>query len=79
MSNTARVIEYLDIVFNQKNLAKAEQFWGDGMIQHNPGMPNGLDVLRGFIGSADPALAYEPGLVMEHGDKCSPSAPMAQI
>ncbi len=69
MTNTARVIEYLDIVFNQKDLSRAERYWGDDMIQHNPNMPNGLDVLRGFISSADPALSYEPGLAMEHGNK----------
>lgn len=69
MSKTELVLDYLDVVFNQKDLAKAEGFWAGDMIQHNPGMPNGLDVLRGFIGSADPALAYEPGLAMEAGDK----------
>lgn len=48
-SNKAIVVEYLDAVFNQRNLAKAETYWAGNMIQHNPGMPNGLDVLRGFI------------------------------
>ncbi|MDO5631345.1 MAG: nuclear transport factor 2 family protein [Paracoccus sp. (in: a-proteobacteria)] len=69
MNNKDIVLEYLDTVFNAKDLAKAETYWGDDMIQHNPLMPNGLDVLRGFIGSADPSLSYEPGLVMESGDK----------
>lgn len=36
MSNTARVIEYLDSVFSRKDLAKAEQISGEDMIQHNP-------------------------------------------
>lgn len=68
MSNSALISEYLNVVFNEKNLAKAEAYWAEDMIQHNPAMPNGLDVLRGFISSADPALAYEQGTIMEQGD-----------
>lgn len=68
MSNVKLVREYLDIVFNQRDLTKAESYWGNNMIQHNPGMPNGLDVLRGFITSANPSPKYEPGLAMEKGN-----------
>lgn len=68
MSNKAIVIEYLDVVFNQKDLAKAETYWAGDMIQHNPSMPNGLDVLRGFITSADNQITVETGLVMESDD-----------
>lgn len=38
------------------------------MIQHNPSMPNGLDVLRGFITSEDNQISYEPGIAMEEGN-----------
>ncbi|MDO4224049.1 MAG: nuclear transport factor 2 family protein [Acinetobacter sp.] len=68
MSNKAIVAEYLDVVFNQKDLAKAETFWAGDMIQHNPAMPNGLDVLRGFITSPENNITVEVGLVMEDGD-----------
>ena len=69
MSNRKLAIEYLDVVFNQNDLGRAEGFWAGDMIQHNPQLPNGLDVLRGFISSADSTLSYEPGLAMEDGDK----------
>lgn len=70
MSNKAIISEYLNVVFNEKNLAKAETFWAGDMIQHNPTMPNGLDVLRGFIQSPEAqAMGYEQGLIMEDGDK----------
>lgn len=69
MSNSQIISDYLDIVFNQKDLAKAESYWAGDMIQHNPSMPNGLDVLRGFIQSdAAKDMAYECGLIMEQGD-----------
>ena len=68
MSNKASVIEYLDAVFNQRDLAKAEEFWAGDMIQHNPTMPNGLDVLRGFINTSAAGPTYEAGAIFEEGD-----------
>lgn len=63
-----QAINYLNAVFNEKNLEKVETFWKDDMIQHNPSMPNGLDVLRGFITSEDNQISYEPGIAMEEGN-----------
>lgn len=69
MSNRSIAIDYLNVVFNQRDLAKAETFWAGVMIQHNPAMPNGLDVLRGFISAPGPSPTYEAGLAMEDGDR----------
>ena len=63
-----QAINYLNAVFNEKDLVKVETFWKDDMIQHNPSMPNGLDVLRGFITSEDNQISYEPGISMEEGN-----------
>ena len=63
-----QAINYLNAVFNEKDLEKVETFWKDDMIQHNPSMPNGLDVLRGFITSEDNQISYEPGIAMEEGN-----------
>lgn len=63
-----QAINYLNAVFNEKDLAKVETFWKDDMIQHNPSMPNGLDVLRGFITSEDNQISYESGIAMEEGN-----------
>lgn len=63
-----QAINYLNAVFNEKDLVKVETFWKDDMIQHNPSMPNGLDVLRGFITSEDNQISYEPGIAMEEGN-----------
>jgi predicted SnoaL-like aldol condensation-catalyzing enzyme len=68
MSNRAAILEYLNVVFNERDLAKAETYWTGDMIQHNPGMPNGLEVLRGFVSNPDPNPKYEAGLAMESGD-----------
>ena len=63
-----QAINYLNAVFNEKDLKKVETFWKDDMIQHNPSMPNGLDVLRGFITLEDNQISYEPGIAMEEGN-----------
>ena len=63
-----QAINYLNAVFNEKNLEKVETFWGSDMIQHNPSMPNGLDVLREFITAEDNAITYQAGIAMEDGD-----------
>lgn len=63
-----QAINYLNAVFNEKDLVKVETFWKDDMVQHNPSMPNGLDVLRGFITSEDNQISYEPGIAMEEGN-----------
>lgn len=68
MSNKDTVLAYLNAVFNERDLAKAETYWAGDMVQHNPGMPNGLDVLRGFIANPGPSPAYEAGIAMEAGD-----------
>lgn len=68
MSNKDIVVEYLNIVFNQRSLVKAETYWAGDMIQHNPSMPNGLNVLRDFISSPNPSPTYESGVAMENGD-----------
>ena len=68
MSNRDTVVDYLNVVFNRRDLTKAETYWAGDMIQHNPGMPNGLDVLRGFISSPGAGPSYEAGVAMEDGN-----------
>ena len=63
-----KILAYLQAVFNEKNLSAAEKFWAGKMIQHNPTMPNGLEVLRQFITQADPNLKYEPGKILSDGN-----------
>lgn len=68
MTNKDLVLRYLDIVFNKRDLDEAEAYWKGNMIQHNPNMPNGLDVLRAFITSPDPTPTYQASLASEVGD-----------
>ena len=68
MSNGKIISDYLRAVFVERDLAKAETFFGPTKTEHNPGMPNGHDAVRGFITNAPKDLVYEQGLIAETGD-----------
>lgn len=68
MTNMALVSAYMEAVLVDHDLAAAEAFWGPDLIQHNPTMPNGHDVLREFIANRPRDFRYEKDLVMGDGD-----------
>jgi predicted SnoaL-like aldol condensation-catalyzing enzyme len=68
MSNRQIISDYMRAVFVERDLAKAESFFGPTKTEHNPGMPNGHDVIRAFITNAPKDLTYEQGLIAETGD-----------
>lgn len=67
-ANSSIVSSYMNAVFVEHDLANVERFWGADMIQHNPTMPNGLDVLRGIIGKIGPEFRYEQGAIAAQGN-----------
>lgn len=46
MTNKEIVLKMYDVVFNGHNLDRAKEFIKDNYIQHNPGVPTGLE---GFL------------------------------
>jgi predicted SnoaL-like aldol condensation-catalyzing enzyme len=67
-NNKELITAYLKVLFTERDRQAAEQFWDKNMLQHNPGMPDGLDVLRGLLGKIGPEFRYEQGAVMEQDD-----------
>lgn len=65
--NRELVSAYLHALFVERDLSKVEGFWDKDMIQHNPMMPNGLNVLRGIMGKIGPDFRYEQGLIAQEG------------
>ena len=47
--NKKTVAALYDAVLNQKDFDKASQYLGPHYIQHNPGAPDGIEGLKGFI------------------------------
>ncbi|WP_223150986.1 nuclear transport factor 2 family protein [Flavobacterium ajazii] len=67
--NRKLVQDYLNDLFIKKDAKLTEKYWGTDMIQHNPTMPNGLDVLRGFASNIPQGFKYVPGIAVADGDK----------
>lgn len=68
MTNVEIVSAYMNAVLLDRDLAAAETFWGPDLIQHNPTMPNGQQVLREFIANRPCDFRYEKGVIMGDGD-----------
>jgi len=65
--NKRLVVEAFDVLFNQRDYAKAEQLWAADYIQHSAHIPQGRDGLIGLIKQMPPTLKHELELVMADG------------
>ena len=68
MNNSQIISDYMRAVFVERDLAKAETFFGPTKTEHNPGMPNGHDVIRRLVTNFPEDLVYEQDLVAETGN-----------
>jgi predicted SnoaL-like aldol condensation-catalyzing enzyme len=66
--NKALVLEAFDTLFNQRDYAKAEQYWSATYIQHSAHIAPGRDGLFELVKASPSALKYEPGLIVADGD-----------
>jgi predicted SnoaL-like aldol condensation-catalyzing enzyme len=64
----AFVLEAFDTLFNQRNYAKAAEFWSDRYIQHSAHIPPGREGLFGLVRGMPPTLRYENHLILADGD-----------
>jgi len=48
-ANKKAVLEFYDKALNQKDFDAASKYLGSRYIQHNPGAPDGIEGLKGFI------------------------------
>jgi len=48
-ANKKAVLEFYDKALNQKDFDAASKYLGPRYIQHNPGAPDGIEGLKGFI------------------------------
>ena len=64
----AMVLEAFDTLFNQRDYAKAAQFWSKTYIQHSAHIPPGRDGLFGLVRAMPPSLRYENHLILAEGE-----------
>jgi predicted SnoaL-like aldol condensation-catalyzing enzyme len=67
-SNKDIVVSGMTGLFITHDVSVIDKYWSPNYIQHNPAVPNGSAVLKGWIGSLPPSFKYEPGMVVSEGD-----------
>jgi len=67
-TNKEIVVAGMKGLFITRDASVIDKYWSPTYIQHNPAVPNGSDVLKGWVGSLGPEFKYEPGMVVAEGD-----------
>jgi predicted SnoaL-like aldol condensation-catalyzing enzyme len=67
-SNKEIVVAGMNGLFMKRDISVLDKYWVPNYIQHNPAVPNGTAVLKGWIGSLPPEFKYEIGMVVAEGD-----------
>ena len=62
------ILKAFDTLFNQRDYAKAAEFWSDRYIQHSAHIPPGRDGLFGLVRASPPSLRYENHLILAEGN-----------
>lgn len=67
-TNKEIVVAGMNGLFVTRDMSVIDKYWSPSYIQHNPAVPNGSAVLKGWVGSLSPDFKYEPGMVVAEGD-----------
>lgn len=68
-TNARIVLQALKEMFVDRDVSALDRhFVKSGYKQHNPGIPNGTEALRGLIPNLGPDFSYEHGTVVSQGD-----------
>ena len=67
-TNKEIVVAGMKGLFITRDASVIDKYWSPTYVQHNPAVPNGSEVLRGWVGSLPPAFKYEHGMVVAEGD-----------
>lgn len=62
------VLKAFDTLFNQRDYAKAAEYWSEDYVQHSAHIPPGRDGLFDLVRSAPDNLRYENDLILAEGD-----------
>lgn len=68
MNNAELAITAMTELFVNRNFSVISQYWSDNYIQHNPFLPNGHEMLKGWVSGLNPDFKYEPGMVIADGE-----------
>ena len=55
-------------LFVKRDLSAIDRYWATSYIQHNPSIPDGLELLREIVMNLPRDFSYEPGMVVADGE-----------
>ncbi|MDR7307402.1 nuclear transport factor 2 family protein [Rhodoferax saidenbachensis] len=67
-TNKEIVVAGMKGLFITRDASVIDKYWSPDYVQHNPMVPNGSAVLKGFVSNFGPDFKYEPGMVVAEGD-----------
>lgn len=67
-ANKAFVEKAVKAVFVDRDASAVDKYWSKDYVQHNPGLPSGSDVVKGFVPNFPKGYKYEMGMVAADGD-----------
>jgi predicted SnoaL-like aldol condensation-catalyzing enzyme len=67
-TNKEIVVAGMKGLFITRDASVIDKYWSPTYVQHNPAVPNGSEVLKGWVGNLPPGFTYEPGMVVAEGD-----------
>ncbi len=66
--NAFLVKQALIELFVKRDLSAIDRYWDTSYIQHNPSIPDGLELLREIVMNLPREFSYEPGMVAADGE-----------
>lgn len=67
-TNKEIVVAGMKGLFITRDVSVIDKYWSPAYVQHNPAVPNGSEVLKGWVASLPANFKYEPGMVVAEGD-----------
>jgi predicted SnoaL-like aldol condensation-catalyzing enzyme len=67
-TNKEVVVAAMTGLFIARDVSVIDKYWSPSYTQHNPLVPNGSEVLKGFVPGMGSSFKYEPGMVIAEGD-----------
>jgi predicted SnoaL-like aldol condensation-catalyzing enzyme len=66
--NKSLVLDAMTSLFQRRDASAVERLYAPTYIQHNPGIPQGREVLTALVSGLPDTLYYEPGIVLAEGN-----------
>ena len=68
MNNEELALTAITDVFVKRDITAFDKYFSKNYEQHNPNIPNGVEILKQLVATLPDDFKYEPGMVAKNGD-----------